>query len=252
MIKRNMTFVFLSSLIIATPAFAQQPPGDTGRQPSGTPNPPQETPKPGTQHDTPRPTMKPGSQETTQGAPGQEGQPEHARGHKTMGAMIDSDLTDAQLAAMIHQINQHEIEMASMANDRAESQRVKSFAKQLQADHEKADKALMTLAAKKGWDLTAALPAEGMDEKQGYEEHAAEMKSQMTAMTGADFDRHFLIMMQKGHADAILLLTAQGYAQPIDKDLKAEIKRQIPAIERHRTRSISLLEQEGKAVVASG
>ncbi len=161
--------------------------------------------------------------------------------HQGMMGMVDTDQSDAQLAALVHQKNQHEIEMAALAKDRASSAEVKALAKQIGADHEKADKGLMALAQKKGWDLASGSGAMGTAHGEKHEP----MMEQIRSMSGAEFDRRFLMMMQKGHNDTIMMLTAQAYAHPIDKDLKADIKKNMPALEKHRSRSIALLEKAG-------
>jgi predicted outer membrane protein len=266
MLKRDLSALVLGTLMLAAPAFAEQPPtGTTKAHPQGTP---QQGSVPGAKKATPSATP----QDT---APDEAGlRPTDPHGTMGKGMMgkgmmgLDSDMTDAELASMIHQINQHEIEMAALAKEKATSAQVKALAKQIGSDHEKADKALTMLAGKKGWDLTtptalgttgkpddthATNAANAPSHGDMHENHAEKMTEHLKTMTGADFDRHFLIMMQKGHNDTIMMLTAQAFGQSIDKELRAEIKKSMPALEKHRSRSIAVLEKEGsKALQPAG
>jgi putative membrane protein len=142
----------------------------------------------------------------------------------------DRDFGDAELASKIHEINLHEIDAGTMAETKAQSKDVKDYAKSLVKQHRDFDKKLTELAAKKGWTLTATPKAE-----------PSEHEKTMTSETGVAFDRSYLTMMQKGHNDAILLLSCQAFTHPIDKDLKKEIDGALSTLEKHRTKSIELL-----------
>lgn len=226
--------VLLASMLIAGSALAQQAPPSGETRPQTMPD----TTKQGvTKPDTTKQGMtKPG---TTMGADGDK--------HKMMGmGGMEADLSDAQLAMMIHQTNQHEMEMAKLGMERGSSAQVKALAKQIEADHKKSDAALTALATKKGWDLTgtgAMNDPEGKMEK--HRDHAKMMSDDLSSKSGTDFDRSFLMAMQRGHNDAIAMLTGQAYGHPIDKELLQAIKKDLPSLEKHRSRSISVLEKEG-------
>jgi putative membrane protein len=160
----------------------------------------------------------------------------HGAADRTM-EMVNRDLTDDELAQRIHMINQHEAQMAQIAEAQATSRDVKDFARKLVKDHQNADRELTEVAKKMNINLSSQ-SSEEMHEK--FQSKLDELKS----MTGPDFDRHFLIDMQAGHNMAILMLTAQAYMHPIGKELRDYIKKSLPTLENHRRDSIRLLEKE--------
>jgi putative membrane protein len=161
---------------------------------------------------------------------------------------LDRDITDSELANKIHAVNQHEIDMAKMAISQAMNKDVKDFANRLLKDHQDADKKLVDVTKKMGIDLRT--PAEAMDA-----EHQSKMQAkidELRSKTGLDFDRHFLIAMQKGHDDAILVFTAQAFGHPVGKDLRDYVKKSLGTLNDHRKKSIDLLEKlADKAMPAS-
>lgn len=159
---------------------------------------------------------------------------------------LEMDMPDAELASRIHTIHQHEIAMANIAINQASWAKLKDYAKGLLDDHTKADKKLTELASKKGWTLTNAL-AES-DKFKNMNEKLDEMKSR----TGTNFDRNFLVMMQKGHGMAILTMTAQAFAYPVDGDLRKLIKSEMPMLEKNRKKAIDLIEQESTKTQPTG
>jgi putative membrane protein len=239
---KNGIPVILGALLLAAPAFAGNPDPNAKK-----PDPTTGVKKPGSTTGTEQ-TQGTGTMGSgTTGTQHDHGSMMHDKPttastqhqHDDEMAMLDTDMSDLQLAAKIHKINLHEIEMATMAMERATSAQVKAYAKQIESDHKRADKSLTALATKKGWGLESEETAEKMAAKK------QEKMEHMKSLTGAEFDRHFLVMMHKGHSKAILTLTTQAFAHPIDKDLKAAIKKEMPNLEKHRTKAIQLLEREG-------
>jgi putative membrane protein len=149
---------------------------------------------------------------------------------------LDRDMTDSELARKIHAINLEEIEIGRLAATTATNKDVRSFADKLAKDHQDADKKLTDTAKKMGIDLTSDMDT---DQKMKLGTKVDELRK----LSGIDFDRHFLIAMQKGHSEAILLLSAQAYVHPIGKDLRDYIKKSFPVLNDHRKRSLDLLEK---------
>jgi putative membrane protein len=171
---------------------------------------------------------------------------EAGKGGDEMSRFLDRDMTDAELANKIHAINVHEIQMAKLAATNASNRDVKLFADKLVKDHQDADKKLTDVARKMGIELTSTMPEDA--------EHQQKMQSMMDelkGMTGTDFDRHFLMMMQGGHDMAIMLLTAQSFAHPAGKELKNFVKTTLPTLESHRKKAIDLLEKIGEKTPAA-
>jgi putative membrane protein len=230
--KKTFTTLFaLSILVPAAEAIAQ-----TGTPPSTTQQKPTTTQQ--------QPTTKPQQPSTTQQQPGTHDHSRMTAGDERMKedmerAALETDMEDGELAAKIHAIHQHEIEMATLASTQGSSKAVKDYAKQLLSDHEKADKKLTDLATKKQWTLTSANPMAAHKEAKKEEK-----KNELTSLTGTAFDKKFLMMMHKGHDKAIMTLNAQAFTQPTDDDLKKMIKAELTTMEKHRKKAIELLQKQ--------
>jgi putative membrane protein len=168
------------------------------------------------------------------------------RGERTMD-MVNRDLSDDELAQRLHMINQHEIQMAQLAASHASSRDVKDYARRLVKDHQNADHDLMDVAKKMNINLMGQGGAGGDDMSQKAHAKLEELQS----LTGADFDRHFLVDMQMGHSMATLLMTAQAYMHPAGRELREYIRKQLPIVENHRRDSIRFLEKEANRAPAA-
>jgi predicted outer membrane protein len=237
MLKHNFLLPIAATLLFAAPAFAQEGGGPTrDRDTSGG--------------------------HTHPGAKSQAG--------RGMEGMIfgSSPMSSEDLVTQLHQINQQEIEMARLAENRATSKAVKDYARTLGSDHQKADRRLTDLAAKKGWSLSGAMataetrgsgssPTSGAGSPTGSvggmdkNDDATRHHEMLTNATGKDFDRTFLLMMQKGHDRAVLLMTSQ-LSTNIDGDLQRALKNELPTLEKHRKQAIDLLQRESTRSAPTG
>jgi len=181
------------------------------------------------------------------GTTGTMGTNEAGKTEDEMSRVYDHDMTDSELANKIHAINMHEIDMAKLAQTNAASKDVKNYADKLVKDHQDADKKLGDVARKMGVELTSTMT--GMDT--AHHEKMQRKMDELKGLTGVEFDRHFLITMQKGHDDAILLLSAQSFAHPAGKELRNFVKSVMPTLNDHRKKSIDLLEKIGDKTPAA-
>jgi len=190
------------------------------------------------QEDRTRPGMETGkaTDTKTDTQKSEMGKTDEAAGSKIQSS-LDRDLTDSELVNKIHAINAHEIDMAKLAEASAASKDVKDYAKKLIKDHQDADKKLTDTAKKLGIQVSTI----GTDMERNNE-HTS-MAEKLKSYTGPDFDRHFLIAMQKGHDDAVLFLSAQVYAHPTAKELRDYVKKELGTMNDHRKKSIDLLEK---------
>ena len=114
-----------------------------------------------------------------------------------------------------------EVTLGKIAQERAGSPEVKKFAQQMINDHGKANKELMELAAKK-----SLKPSQDM-----VAEHQALMVK-LQKLSGAEFDREYLIAQIKDHKDAVTLFdnfTKSGQ----DDDLKKWAGEKLPNLKEH-------------------
>jgi putative membrane protein len=150
---------------------------------------------------------------------------------------------DVETVAKVHEANQKEIEMAQMALDKAESPRVKAYARKLLADHQAADKKLMAYAERKSLDVskagpktTAAAPAPSDDEAH----------KRLQTATGADFDRDFVNVMVSEHEKAIDLVKS-ARDSVTDKSLRTVLSGMLPKLEQHLKMAKDLADKQSKS-----
>jgi len=139
-------------------------------------------------------------------------------------AMMKNATPQMQLQKL-HMTNLHEIEMAKLAEQNG-SDRVKSFAKTLQQDHQNADKQVKDLAQKKGISLSDTPKNPQM------QQHKEMDKQQFTNLKGQEFDRVFANRMSQEHRKVISL--AQSWSQNCqDRDVCNLIDQLLPKLQQH-------------------
>jgi putative membrane protein len=114
-----------------------------------------------------------------------------------------------------------EVQLGTMAQQNAQSPRVKSFGAMMVRDHTKANKELMALATSKNISIPSALPAK-------LQEHVDEMKK----LKGADFDKHYMDMMTDDHKEDIDLFE-RAVKNLKDQELKAFASKTLPVLHMH-------------------
>ena len=105
--------------------------------------------------------------------------------------------------------NRMEIESGNLAQQNAQSDRVKAFANMIVQDHQAAGQELMSLASGRGMMLTDSLPTDMQD-------HINSMKK----MKGKAFDSHYVGMMLNDHQKTIAEFEKQA-SSGTDPELKA-------------------------------
>lgn len=114
-----------------------------------------------------------------------------------------------------------EVASANVALTNAASDRVKSFANMMIADHSKANNELMTLVSGRGVTLPASLPAD-------KQKHVDAMQ----AMKGKAFDSHYMSMMVNDHKTTVALFEKEA-SSGADADLKAWAAKTLPTLKAH-------------------
>jgi|GEM_PF-4675900 len=112
-----------------------------------------------------------------------------------------------------------ELRTARLAVERSADPRVKSYAQQLVADHEKANAELNELAGRKG----VSLPQDENDH----------LFKSLSEKTGADFDQRFVGHMSDDHEDDIELFE-KAARKSDDADVAAFASKQLPTLQEHR------------------
>jgi putative membrane protein len=152
-----------------------------------------------------------------------------AMADKDQMADMDHDMmknaTPQQQLQKLHMSNLHEIEMGKMAEQNG-SDKIKSYAKTLQTDHQDADKQVKSLAQKKNITLSDTPKNPEMQQKM------EQAKQRFSSMKGPEFDRAFANRMSMEHKRMISM--AQSWKQNCkDQEVCNLIDTLIPKLQQH-------------------
>jgi putative membrane protein len=151
-----------------------------------------------------------------------------AKTEKAERAKLDD--ADQKLIAHVHAVNKMEIDAGKLAQDKG-TPPVKQYGQMLQRDHQDADKDLTAFAKTRG---IANIPADVAPTEAAKKDHAEMMAkmAELKKVSGAEFDRQFLMMMVNGHDAEIGRLTA---AIPTikDQELATKMTDIKPILQRH-------------------
>ena len=115
-----------------------------------------------------------------------------------------TSMSPSGVLSLIHQVNQDEIRLGSMAGSRAQNDKVKGYAKDMVDDHTALDKKLTDFVQKEGQGKvtlsSSHIPAAKREEMKSSGEG---VESKLKSATGATFDREYISAMLKGH-DSVL------------------------------------------------
>lgn len=113
-----------------------------------------------------------------------------------------------------------EVTLGKMAQEKGSNADVKAFGQKMVEDHGKANTELKAVAATKNVTLPVELLAE-------HQKHVDEMSK----MSGADFDKHYMSMMVEDHQkDVAAFEKATQYQDP---DVKAFATKTLPVLKMH-------------------
>ena len=115
-----------------------------------------------------------------------------------------------------------EVELGQLAEKNASDAEVKAFGKRMVEDHGKANEELKALAATKNITLPTA-PGED------HQKHITEL----SALTGAEFDKKYVDMMEKDHQEDITLFENATQDNEMDADIKAFAQKTLPTLRAH-------------------
>lgn len=127
-----------------------------------------------------------------------------------------------QLAALA---GTKEIELGRLAEQKGQSEDVKSFAKMMVSDHSKADEDLKTLAGSK--NITITLKSDTLQPEQDYKLAV----KQLSLLSSDKFDRAYLVTMLNDHRRAVALF--QLGAASKDTTVKAYAEKYLPRLRTH-------------------
>jgi putative membrane protein len=176
-----------------------------------------------------------------------------------------ADMTPEKLLQKLHKDNQKEIKLGQLAVERGNSQQIRDYGRMLMEDHQAADERLMQLAqqqnieikdmrGKKDDEAATAARTEGRDDRdEKYKEKAAKEKEEMErlkTLSGQEFDREFLRMMQEDHQKHVQMLE-QIQQQGEMRELQPLLAQLIPTLQQHERRANELKQQLGAGQVGN-
>lgn len=139
------------------------------------------------------------------------------------------------ILSRIHEANRQEIRLGRLAMDRAGSDRVRDYARQLVEDHRRSDERLTDLAQRKGIDLSA--PGTFAGDRPGSDDEG--QADELRNAHGREFDRQFVRTMERTHERLIAQLQrASDRIQ--DPDIRQFVDHTTAHLQEHRQRAEDL------------
>lgn len=142
---------------------------------------------------------------------------------KVTGAAMKVDKDDADFAVTAANGGMAEVQIAQLAQQKAESAEVKEFAAKMITDHTKANDKLMAVAKQKNITLPAAL---GNDEQKILDD--------LSKKSGKDFDKAYVKAMVDDHDKDVKLFTDES-KDAKDADLKSFAGTTLPTLKMHQS-----------------
>lgn len=140
---------------------------------------------------------------------------------KKDSSMMAVDKDDAKFAVAAANGGMAEVELGQLAQQKAVNAKVKAFGAMMVTDHTKANNEMIALAKSKGITLPAAI-----DTKE------QKVKDDLSAKSGADFDKAYVSNMIDDHKDDIKEFE-DASKNCKDLDLKAFAAKTLPTLKMH-------------------
>ena len=128
-----------------------------------------------------------------------------------------------------------EVELGTLAKDKASSREVKAFAQRMIDEHTKAGNELKAVADRKHLAWPAALPAD-----------AVALKNRLSMLSGAAFDRAYIDAMVDGHRGVLADVRTEAQSGS-DPDVKAWAMKASSTVQAHLTHAQDQQRELGKA-----
>jgi putative membrane protein len=145
-------------------------------------------------------------------------------GQEGNASMQKSDSQGVSAETFIKKASQDgitEVQLASLAQQKSQSNDVRKFAAQMQTDHGKANSELQAIAASKHVTVPTALDSE----------HQA-MITELSGKSGPAFDAAYANHMVAAHKKAVALFKSGAQSQ--DQDISGFAAKTLPTLEHHK------------------
>jgi putative membrane protein len=139
---------------------------------------------------------------------------------------------DQQILSKMHQVNQMEINLGKLAEQKSDDPEVKRYGRRLVRDHEMGDRKVTMLA--KQLNLTLMTPQPQTPEEQQKAQMQMQMVDKLKTLSGKNFDNTFLPAMVNGHTEAIIMLKNVAVKLPRQSPVRMFISQMVPILQQHQ------------------
>jgi putative membrane protein len=136
-------------------------------------------------------------------------------------AANDTTKQDSKFAMEAAQGGMMEVELGTLAAQKASNQAVKDFGQRMVTDHGKANQQLLQIASQKGMSLPKTLPADKQQHSQ-----------KLAAASGAEFDRMYMSHMLMAHDKDLKEFEKQAKSGA-DPALRSFAEQTLPVLRQH-------------------
>lgn len=150
-------------------------------------------------------------------------------------ASVHAQGADQSFVTKLAGVNMAEVELGTLAKDKASSREVKAFAQRMIDDHRKAGDQLKAIAQRKHYTWPAALPPD-----------AVALKERLSKLIGAAFDRAYIDEMVKGHGEVLTEVRSEAQSGG-DPDVKSWAMQASSTVQAHLTHAQDQQRELGKA-----
>ena len=150
------------------------------------------------------------------------------------GAVVGAQGPDQPFVTRLAGVGMAEVELGTLAKDKASSREVKAFAQRMIDEHTKAGNELKAVAERKHFTWPAALPAD-----------AVALKDKLAKLSGAAFDRAYIDAMVEGHGKVLTEVRAEAQSGS-DPDVKAWAMKASSTVQAHLTHAQDQQRELGK------
>ena len=157
------------------------------------------------------------------------------------GTMASNNMSDPEIAAIVIAVNDADIKNGQLAESKARSGEVKTFAKQMVTDHQAVNK--------KAKDLTSKLNINPTDNQTSTQlkQMTDQERDQLKQMQGTDFDKAYIQGEVQMHQQALDMIDKNLTPNAQNEELKALLRDTRPAIAAHLEHAKRLQAQLDKA-----
>lgn len=128
----------------------------------------------------------------------------------------------------MHQVNQMEIQLGQLAEERGDREEVRRYGDRMVRDHRFGDRKVTALAERQGFEMLPPPQLPAAPKLKPMMQKAEELRQ----MSGPEFDRMFLQMMTQSHEMAVSML-GEALGDLPEGEVRTLVSRLRPILEQH-------------------